>query len=506
MDKSRVKSVWKEYKLLQSGFGFRKKSSQLFDPLERASSLRLALSDLGGLFSAFGIFLAGRADLLPFPYQTELRKIGMTLLEDLDDETNRLLERRFPERKEVGNSIYSRIFRVDFHEKPVILEVYAVIGENFQVRHWNHFLKGIHLLKDTPESEIARESILNEFHKWLYLHSDVERRRRILGTLQSIPADSKSIFPEPVDELHSKKVLAYYELIGNSPGTGSESESFPLEDLRNLVDAILEQSLFLSVIPSQVALDNILNLPDGKLGYRIQPHFQPVSVNYHQAFIQYLVSACSGNMNQAAKMTVRLSRVLGFDLSEENLWRELSRLRVQQKEQLPESLALLRDIWKAQSRCGASSPFFLQLFQRNMMLLGQDQMQLAPREDLVLESIWPVLGRLIRFHTSEAMTMDGIREWFMGSGLFSLGLFRQIGNLMEQARENDFAVTVKNEQTPKKSKKNRVSVVLGVLLALVFVVTLQLSFQSQGSTEQLASNLGALISGISLMILIIRMR
>jgi hypothetical protein len=309
-----------------------------------------------------------------------------------------------------------------------------------------------------------------------------------------------------VDELHSKKVLAYYELNGNSPATGNDPESFPLEDLRNLVDAILEQSIFLSVIPSQVVLENILNLPDGKVGYRIQPHFQPVAVNYHQAFIQYLVSACSGNMNQAAKMTVRLSRVLGFDLSEENLWRELSRLRIQQKEQLPESLALLRDIWKAQSRCGASSPFFLQLFQRNMMLLGQDQMQLAPREDLVLESIWPVLGRLIRFHTEEVMTLDGIREWFMGSGLFSLGLFRQIGNLMEQARENDFSVTVKNEQTLKKSKKNGVSVVLGVLLALVFVVTLQLSFQNQGSTEQLASNLGALISGISLMILIIRIR
>jgi len=68
-------ALWEKYGLVSRPFRKFGTGEARYASLPRPNRFRLALEEAGGLFVRFGQFLAGRADLLPSPYLSQLRTI-----------------------------------------------------------------------------------------------------------------------------------------------------------------------------------------------------------------------------------------------------------------------------------------------------------------------------------------------------------------------------------------------------------------------------------------------
>jgi hypothetical protein len=360
------------------------------------------------------------------------------------------------------------------------------------------------VLEDSVETKVTQAPILGQFREWVDLAGDLERKRTMLANLQDIPSGCVTKFPRLIPELQSGNCLAY---------AGTEAESLPArvaaqaeegkKALQLLVEALLEQSLLLSLIDAQVRFENFAVLPGGNLGIRAVPVLAPVPLEWHHDLLQYMAATVAEQSPRALHMLSRMS--CGHDpyAGEQRLIRELSGLQPELKINAvtPGSATSLENYWRALANSGLNPPLFLQLFHRQWTLVGQYNGEVAPESDLIAESLWPVLGRILRYRFVEMLSADKAGEWAANSGLMLLAAARQAGMLLEQVRDNDLALLLERQEAePGDARKTRraLSMIRSAMALSVFLLAACLAYGSSGAAIRIVTGTTAVISALLL--------
>ncbi len=477
-------TVWQDYGLARSR-GWGRGPLLAGSTLSRATGFRSACEELGGYFQAFAVFLSGRADFLPNPYLDELEQVTAPYFGPdgpLDLPVEAL------EVEELTRSYFTRSFRALFGRRIVILEV-AVPDAGVDQSAWKDFEAGVSELEGFPESRILEPDVLHSFHKWLDLHADLGRKRRMLETLQEAPPGCVTEIPQLIPDLQRSNILAYSLTEGQpvrQPGADGESDS------TRWVEAVVEQILILSCIAVDDSFDEMRACGEGKFGYRVWPFMESLPIQHYQPLIQYVASSIAEDSGRAMRMLVRMTRNEEVVIPESEIWRELSGLRFEMDREgrFPDSVEKLVDFWKALAGSRVRVPFFLDFFQRELVLLGP---KMASRKvDQFVVGVATVLSRLVKLRVSQTMSIEKAREWAVGSGLLMMGVVRQVSSFVEQLRENDLSVSVSTTTSSPNQSQSRRSWFGGVLL-LASLATLQGAFSAEGS------GLGTLLAAASLL-------
>ncbi len=503
-------AVWDKYGLVSSRFFSGRARDPRYSSLPRATRFRLALEEKSGLYVLFGHFLAGRADLLPSPHLRQLRKAkphrepsGRSQLEsDLKAQVTNLR----PMRAAPGAEIYSAIFQ----DAPVVLEYYSSAADPFAQGAWKSFLREIKSLDGEVESRVAQHGALDQFQEWLKLARDVGRKRSILENLESIPAGCVTRFPRLIPELQTDECLAYAGLETECPALEMLSDTPQVEKrLQLLVEGLLEQSLLISLVDAETRLDNFAMIRADALGFRSLPVLAPVPVEWHYELLQYMASTIAGQSPRALHMLSRICSSHDPYAGEQRLMRELSGLQPELKINLvtPESVTALENYWRTLANTGMRPPLFLELFHRQWTLVGQYNGEVAPSADVIAESLWPVLARILRLRFSELLSVDKGREWAANSGLMLLTAARQVGLLMEQVRDNDLGIIIDHqeyESSEARLNQRTMSLIRSTLALVAFLLAVYFSINASGGTLKLVAGSAAAISAVVLALFVAR--
>lgn len=485
---SGIRAVWEKHGLAAGGRG-RGRHVQAGGAIGRAAGFRAACEELGGYFRAFAVFLSGRADLLPPAYLEALRPVPLPYLGgDLDASTGRLGARVLG-LTEVDGSLFSRNFTGHFQGRPVVVELFSRSDPSTERRGFESGLAG---LSDFPESRITDADVREDFQSWLSLHLDIERKRRMLVNLRTASSAWVTHIPSLIPELQDADVLAYEQTCPATLGATPFDES----KFRLSVEALVEQMLILSFVPADSALREIAPAGEGRMSYRVWPFMVPVPVQHYHSLMQYLASSLAEDTGRTVRMLIRMGRNPGGSVNEAEFWKELSGLRFEMAadSQPPPSVARLLEFWRASTASGSSPALFVHLFHRQLALAAGFR---TTSGDWLPAAVWPVLLRLVRHRLSESASMARTREWAVGGGMIALGMFRQIGTLLEQIRDNDLSVTVTTTASSTDSNSNGgiKPFLKGLVPALLFLVSLQLAITLAGTGAGALSGIVSLFSG-----------
>ena len=313
----------------------------------------VALEEGEGLLFTFGRFLAGRADLLPSPYLYELRKIQSSQKPISPPSLKDQLAEVAATFQGLRTTPGCDVFRAFYQDAPIVVEVYRNSSKPVLGESWDQFCKIIRGLTDGPESGVSQLRVLEQFWEWLQVQADIERKRTILGNLQKLPSDCVSRFPRVIADLQSPTCLAYEAMEGAALDKELLSDSDAANrSLRILAEGILEQSLLLSLVDTELLLDNFLVLPEGRLGFSTLPAWVSVPVEWHQELLQYVASSAAGNTPRALQMLCRMSSSPDAYVGERQLLDQLSSLQPELKINTvtPESVTVLENHWRALAR------------------------------------------------------------------------------------------------------------------------------------------------------------
>ncbi len=196
-------------------------------------------------------------------------------------------------------------------------------------------------------------------------------------------------------------------------------------------------------------------------------------------------------------------------INEQHLMRELSGLQPELKVNVvtPDSVTSLENYWRALANTQMRPPLFLQLFHRQWTLVGQYNGEVVPSEDLISESLWPVLARILRYRVTQMLSVEKGREWAANSGLMLLTAARQAGMLFEQVRDNDIAMIIERQdyESDRTGPVRRALTLTRSAAALaVFLLALYLAYDTRGGAVQLAAGTVAVISAIVLAVFVAR--
>ena len=510
-------SIWEKYGLAASRSGVPRRSMPhegRYAALARPKRFCMALEEAGGLFARFGQFLAGRADLLPGEYIVPLGSIRLRRNDALSPSSVPQINGRVTKNKWLRTTACSEIYSATFENKSVVVEIFRAAEALVSQPELEGLERQLRLLKHSPEAPVASTRVLEQFREWLMLEGNVGRKRTMLRNLEDIPFQAVSRFPRLVLELQSEHCLGYEQAAGLPLPEALSNEKEALPALDSWAESWLEQPLLFSFLDADASLDNYLLLPDGGIGFRTVPALAPVPVEWHDELLQYLTAAVAGNSHRAMQ---RLSRICSGHSpyrTERMLLERLSALQPELRMHSlpPESIMALENYWRALGRTDLHPPLFLHLFHRNLTVLGQAPAgsssagnEASPR-DVVSESLWPVLARLLQLRVGEILSTDKGPEWLAGSAMALVAAMRQVGVMMEHVRDNDLAFELESEpRGPREEKRNRrtASVIRCGVGLVLFLFSLEMAERTSG-TLQIVDGLAAMAFAILVAILVAR--
>ena len=395
--------------------------------------LREALAALGPVFSAFGLYLASRPDLLSPPDCLELRD-----LPDHGEPTPPAAVRELLQTA-VG-SAPEEVF-APFDPRPVVVRCLgqthrAALADGTPVEvRLVHPRLAAQLELDLPllprllaavaeagGPELPAGETVADFRAGLEQELDLAAEAEALAALAAEASSSGLIaVPHVMAELSSARVLVHAELAGAisqlAPGPGSLDH--PVDRARRLCLVWLRQALFGQVVPLDVRTGKLALLAGGRVAFLAGPFARPRPAE-QEAFFRYLVAASRQRPEEAADELAR--GLVGGGVA------GLQSLRLQLRQAVPfrdgawsagaESLAEHLFVhWRMARDCDfRPSPALLAAW-RGLASVATLARSLAPDRDALAEALEEV--RLIA-------DMGRLRE---------LGSWQRLGDTMERYAE-----------------------------------------------------------------------
>jgi len=499
-------ALWEKYGLATPGWFKAHAGEPRFADLPRAARLRLALEEGEGVFPLFGQFLAGRADLLTSEYLFELRKIRGASEPSASPALDPELDKQISEVTGIRAAPGFQAFSAFYRNRPIVVEFYRSQFLWNLEESWEQLSRQIRKLKDGPEAALSGTAVLDQFWEWIEVQRDIERKRKFLGNLSKASRSCVTRFPSLVPELQFPNCLVY-ETMDGAPldrelrsDSDTRSSSFQL-----LAESLLEQPLLLSLIDTEALLENYLVMADGHLGFRSLPAWTSVPVEWHYELLQYVASSAAGNTPRALQMLYRMSATRGSSGGEQRLLSQLASLQPELKINAvtPESVTVVENYWRALARTSLRPPLFVHLFHRNLTLLGQWSEMVASPTDAVADALWPVLGRVLRFHLGDIVTTGKGRDWLVSSGLFFATAARQLALALENLREDNSDMTSAIDSKDADSREGKLnrrtsSMIYSGILLVVFLFSIQLAMSPGGGPFPFLAKAAAVAAAVAL--------
>ena len=414
----------------------------------------------------------------------------------------------------VRDTLSFEAFRAVYQNRSIIVEVYRSDFKPVPEKYWADFCKKVQKLDDGPEAVISTAPVLEQFREWLQIQADVDRKRKMLANLQDFQSRLVSRFPHLIADLQRPSCLVYEAMEGVPldqelrPNSSTAGKS-----LQILAEAILEQALLLSLIDTEARMENLLILPDGRLGFRVLPAWVPVPMEKQYDLIQYVATGVAGNTPRAIQMLCRISCGRNAYDGEQELLNRLSSLQPELKINVmtPESVTVMENYWRALAGTPLHPPLFLHLFHRNLTLLGQYNESVAPIVDVIAESLWPVLARLVRFRLGKLFTTEKGREWIISSALLFMTTARQAALALEHLREDSSELTAVIERKDSDFREatlqqRTISLIHSAIGLAVFLFFFQLARGPAAGVWPFLSKPAAAIFAIVLAVLVARIK
>ena len=478
--------------------------------LSGAARFRNALEELGGLYAAFGQFLAWRADLLRTDYLGRLRHIKVAISPIPHAQAAAILS------SELGaagvalagclhagpcwNTLARCAYRAEYQDRPIVVQF---ARDPILDAVFDSFERGVRLIEDERLAEALRPETLAQFREWMRLSDSPARERSYLEALHTVREHSLAQYPVLIPDLSTARILCFEWVEGES--VASRIAQGSSEAVQRVAECVLEQICTIAAIDGDFDPDSMVTTPTGRLTLRRANRLLAIPAAQTHSCLKYIAAVLASNAPAAAHALVKLSAGQSRMHLETRLLDELSNLEPELKInlQFPASAAVFEGNWRALNRTGAKRPLFLDMMHRNLTGIGywnaETTAAAALAKDAIAEAQWPVLGRMLRIRLGEMANRETASDWFLGSGLLFFELMRQMNQLAEGLRENDvgLGVDLEAETNPAKvHQRIRLGIFIGMLL-VVFLASLRFAV-SVGGIWSAALSAVAVATGFAL--------
>jgi hypothetical protein len=452
-----------------------------------------ALEELGGLYAAFGQFLAWRADLLRADYLGRLRHIRAWAEPIPASEVARILSSELGppgdamaqalEGEPCWNTSARCAYRTQYRGRTVAVQL---ARDPIPDSAFESFEKGLLLIEEERVQQAIRPAIRARFREWMRLSDSPARERAYLDALYSIREKTLAQYPVLIPEISTETVLCFEWVEGELLAAAIARGSPPA--VQRAAECVLEQFCMIAVVDADFDPESMVITPSGRLALRRANRMVAIPPQLTNAGLKYVSAVLASNAPAAAHMLAKLSGGAMTNL-ESRLLDELSNLEPELKVnlQFPASAAIFEGNWRALERTGVEKPLFLDSMHRNLIAAGYWNAEAAappaPASDFIAEAQWPVLDRMLRTRFGDMATRETASDGLIGSGLLFFESLRQFNRLAEGLRENDLSlgVDVQTDDDPAKTHQRiRSGIFIGMLL-VVFLVCLRFAVSAEGA-------------------------
>jgi hypothetical protein len=178
--------------------------------LSDAARFRNALEDLGGLFAAFGQFLAWRADLLSTDYLGRLRQLKITVApipmgdvtrnisSELGADENAVALGQGLEPRLCWNTLSRCAYHAQYRGRAIAVQI---ARDPIPDSAFESFEAGVRLIEDERLTEAMKPVVLASFREWMRLSDSPARERSYLGALDSVGGKTLVQYPVLIPEI-----------------------------------------------------------------------------------------------------------------------------------------------------------------------------------------------------------------------------------------------------------------------------------------------------------------
>ena len=447
--------------------------------------LRLALCDLGPVFSSFGRYLATRVDLLPAGDCLELEAIP-------DDATPMPYEnvRQFIQR-EIG-----------FAPEEIFLSLESAPYESYLLHQSHHarlqtgmpvvvklvrtdaisqFLCDVDLLEliettiGGPARGMTLKNAVADFATVLRQQLDLTHEAKALETLRR-DAEAVDVLrgPQVLRELSSPSVLTVEHLAGTKPRDATAT--FDRQGVaRLLCSAWLRQALMGHIFPVEPGAANIAVISDKQVAFT-GGVFSSLPGDTQSNLWNYLIASAADSPDQACSCLLKEVRAGGPPGSDEDLrhrfrqvvpFRDTGWYTDDNKNHLIEHLVVH---WQAATDCGYVAQLHLASFYRGLFAVTRAAQQLSPETDPLLEGLQEarLLESVARMR--EMLSLQRLGDHADRYAALLMGMPQRLDQALTLASEGTVRVKLHvPEKLSQQRQKNSTAVMTAMLLLLAAI-------------------------------------
>jgi predicted unusual protein kinase regulating ubiquinone biosynthesis (AarF/ABC1/UbiB family) len=465
--------------------------------------LRLALSDLGQVFSSFGLYLSTRVDLLPAGDCLELARIpdeappmSSTEVRDLiHRETGSALEAAFLSFE--SEPFESRLL-YQSHRARLLQNASPVVVRLVRPEASRQFLCDLELLEllegtlgDASRSAIYKTAMA-DFAVALHLQINLTHDANAMQMLQRDTEDFEMLrVPKVERDLCASSMLTLEDLPGialndvlnselNESVSKARNDQIRILDrpslARLLCSSWLRQALLGQVFPTAPSPSNITVISERQVAFT-GGGFASLPAESQSNLWKYLIASAGDNPDQACSCLLKEMRRVGPQSADENLrhrfrqvvpFRDSGWYRDDDTNQLVEHLVVH---WQAAAESGHVPLPYLPAFYRGLFAITSVARQVSPETDPLMEGLQEA-----RLLASAAQ----MREMF---SLQHLGdhMDKYAAIMMTMPQRFDQLLTLASEGTPRvklhvpetsshRRQKNSAAVMTAMVLLLAAIV------------------------------------
>ena len=366
--------------------------------------LRLALAELGPIFSSFGHYLATRVDLLPAADCLELEAIPAHAMpmsiadvrELIEHETGWPLEEAFLlfEPEPFESRLLYQLHRATLREnaRPVVVKlVHPELGS--QLLCDLALLESIAPLIEGPKRSAIYKTAVSDFALALRQQIDLTHEIKALETLRCDVRDFELFrVPEVLPELSATSMLTIERLPGEIAWRDREGVFDRQAVARLFCSGWLRQALLSHVFPVEPCSTNIAVISERQVAFT-GGVFSSLPAESQSNLWNYLIASAGDSPDQACSYFLKEMRRESASGNDEDLrhrfrqvvpFRDSSWYSDDGKNRLVEHLVVH---WQAATECGYVPSPQMSSFCRGLFAIARVAQQLSPETDPLLEGL-----------------------------------------------------------------------------------------------------------------------
>ncbi|MEZ5400187.1 MAG: hypothetical protein R2729_11005 [Bryobacteraceae bacterium] len=287
------------------------------------------------------------------------------------------------------------------------------------------------------------DAALEGFGSWLDAGSAAARRARVLEAVRESPLDGLVVFPAPVPELSSARLVSYEWVDGE--GLEERIRVGDAEAIRLFAEAQFELLCLYQIVDADLDPSSMVVTPQGRVAFCFPPRAIPVPPKHRGHAMKYVSCGIAGDTPAAARALLIMAD--SNDGEQDGMIDALAAIEPDLKldATYPRSSVTFENLWRALALLEDSRPLWVDCMHRNLNAIGQWTAASASAagsgqgEDILERAYWPVLGRFVRNRLGRLMSRETASEWLLSTGLLAVEGMRQANRVAEEIRDDELS-------------------------------------------------------------------